>query len=71
VGGDGGNTAWGGKHLPSCIRPGVHLVWKDFSTRRMAALAQTAQGVCGISTLGVIQKLSEHGPGQQGLGGPA
>ena len=37
----------------------------------MAALAQTAQGVCGISTLGVIQKLSEHGPGQQGLGGPA
>ena len=35
------------------------------------ALAQVAQGDCGVSILGHIQKPSRHGPGQLALGGPA
>ena len=35
------------------------------------ALAQVAQGGCGISILGGIQKLRGHSPGQPGLGGLA
>jgi len=32
---------------------------------------QVAQGDCGASILGHIQKLSGHGPRQPALGGPA
>ena len=35
------------------------------------ALAQIAQGDDGVTILGDIQKLSERGPGQLALGGPA
>ena len=35
------------------------------------ALAQVAQGGCGVSILGDTQKPSGHGLGQQTLGGPA
>jgi len=35
------------------------------------ALAQVAQICCGVSTLGDIQKLYAHGPGQPVVGGPA
>ena len=35
------------------------------------ALAWVAQGGCGISLLGDLQKPPGHGPGQPALGGPA
>jgi len=35
------------------------------------ALAQVAQGDCGASILGDIQKLPGHGPGQLALAGSA
>jgi len=34
------------------------------------ALKQLAQGGCGVSLLGGIQKMT-HGPGQPAIGGPA
>ena len=53
------------RRLPLNIR-------KHFLTvRRDQALAQVAQGGCGVSTLGDIQKPSGHGPWQPALGGPA